>query len=392
MRLSHRAVFSILGSFFLSLLVIAPVLAQTPTPTPVVHAVLFYSPTCPHCAYVINEVLPPLFEKYGGQLQMIGIDVTQPDGQKMFLDALAVFALDRGGVPFLVVGDTYLVGSVDIPEKFPALIDQHLAAGGLDWPKLPGLPELLASLEATQSAPTSTPIPAPRRLTPSPLAASPLPDPTPAPTSTPAPLVLTGETESTLAERLGRDPLGNGAAIVVLLGMLAALGWGAWRFWRAAGRPLSERTFWTALLLCVLGLGVAAYLTYIEVTRTEAFCGPVGDCNAVQQSKYARLFGVLPVGLLGLFGYALMLAALAAQRLFKEILSHLAALTFLALTVFGTLFSVYLTFLEPFVIGATCMWCLTSAIVTAILMLLSISPAKATLTNLAQAFSPPKAD
>lgn len=144
-----------------------------------------------------------------------------------------MFGLDRSGVPFLVVGDTYLVGSVDIPEKFPGLIDQHLAAGGLDWPKLPGLPELLASLEATQSAPTPTPIPTPRRLTPSPLAASPLPDPTPVPTSTPAPFVLTGEAESTLAERLGRDPLGNGAAIVVLLGMLAALGWGAWRFRRA---------------------------------------------------------------------------------------------------------------------------------------------------------------
>ena len=48
---------------------------------PVVHAVLFYSPTCPHCQYVITETLPPLMEKYGNQLQIMGVDVTQPKGR-----------------------------------------------------------------------------------------------------------------------------------------------------------------------------------------------------------------------------------------------------------------------------------------------------------------------
>ncbi|MBS3753330.1 MAG: hypothetical protein KGY46_08075 [Anaerolineales bacterium] len=33
------------------------------------------------------------------------------------------------------------------------------------------------------------------------------------------------------------------------------------------------------------------------------------------------------------------------------------------LTGFGTFFSMYLTFLEPFVIGATCAWCLTSFLI-----------------------------
>jgi uncharacterized membrane protein len=35
----------------------------------------------------------------------------------------------------------------------------------------------------------------------------------------------------------------------------------------------------------------------------------------------------------------------------------------------ATAFSVYLTFLEPFVIGATCMWCITSSVVVALLLL-----------------------
>jgi len=41
----------------------------------------------------------------------------------------------------------------------------------------------------------------------------------------------------------------------------------------------------------------------------------------------------------------------------------------------GTLFSIYLTFLEPFVIGATCAWCLTSAIIMTALLWLTAGPA-----------------
>lgn len=48
----------------------------------------------------------------------------------------------------------------------------------------------------------------------------------------------------------------------------------------------------------------------------------------------------------------------------------------------GTLFSVYLTFLEPFVIGATCAWRITSAIMITIVMLLSIRPAKVAMESL----------
>ncbi|MBM4426256.1 MAG: vitamin K epoxide reductase, partial [Chloroflexi bacterium] len=61
-----------------SLLIHSPVQAQTSVA--VVHAVLFYSPSCGHCHYVIEEVFPPLFEKYGDQLQIVGVDVTQTEG------------------------------------------------------------------------------------------------------------------------------------------------------------------------------------------------------------------------------------------------------------------------------------------------------------------------
>ena len=37
----------------------------------------------------------------------------------------------------------------------------------------------------------------------------------------------------------------------------------------------------------------------------------------------------------------------------------------------GAVFSIYLTFLEPFVIGASCVWCLTSAVVMGMLVWLT---------------------
>jgi uncharacterized membrane protein len=51
-----------------------------------------------------------------------------------------------------------------------------------------------------------------------------------------------------------------------------------------------------------------------------------------------------------------------------------ARVTLFALALVGTVFSIYLTFLEPFVIGATCAWCLTSSVVVTVLLWLSAGP------------------
>jgi uncharacterized membrane protein len=130
-----------------------------------------------------------------------------------------------------------------------------------------------------------------------------------------------------------------------------------------------------------VGLVVAGYLSYVEITHVEAVCGPVGDCNTVQQSEYARLFGFLPIGVLGMAGYVMILAAWFIGLFTGSKSADYAALAMLAMTASGTLFSVYLTFLEPFVIGATCAWCLSSAVIMTALMLLSLAPGKLALNR-----------
>jgi uncharacterized membrane protein len=185
-------------------------------------------------------------------------------------------------------------------------------------------------------------------------------------------LTLTDEHNASWREKFVRDPAGNTLSVFVLAGMLCAFVWGTHYFTRPERHLYELNVSWLIPLLCLIGLVVAGYLAYVETAQVSAVCGPVGDCNTVQQSEYARLFGILPIGVLGLAGYVMIFLAWLGTRFGRNSIQNLAALALLGMTFAGTLFSVYLTFLEPFVIGATCAWCLTSAVVMTVLMLLSL--------------------
>ena len=341
----------------------------------VVRAVLFYSPSCGHCHQVINEDLPPLLEKYGEQLHIIGIDINQPEGQVLFQAVIEHFKLAQAGVPTLVVDEVVLMGSLEIPERFPGLIEKYLAQGGTAWPAIPGLAEMISA----QAAPEPTDVAV------VPVEATSEPQPAAAITEN-LPLVTQPAAVDAWANVM-RDPIGNGLALLVLFGMIVSMvvvlvprrtsigrSQSAWRS-RLRGRPRD----WAIPVLCLVGLVVAGYLAYVETAQVEAVCGPVGDCNTVQQSEYARLFGVLPIGVLGLIGYAAIIIAWGIERRGRAPLNRLAALALVLMTLGGMLFSIYLTFLEPFVIGATCAWCLTSAILMTALLLLTVTPRRLAL-------------
>ena len=126
-------------------------------------------------------------------------------------------------------------------------------------------------------------------------------------------------------------------------------------------------------ILSVIGLGVAIYLTFIETTNAKAVCGPVGDCNAVQASPFAKLFGVVPVGLLGAVGYIGILIAWFLGRTGRGgRLARLAPVAIFGMALFGVLFSIYLTYIELYVIHAVCIWCLSSAVIMALVLILSV--------------------
>jgi uncharacterized membrane protein len=127
--------------------------------------------------------------------------------------------------------------------------------------------------------------------------------------------------------------------------------------------------------LALAGLGVAGYLAYVEAAGVAAVCGPVGDCNAVQASPYAKLFGVLPMGLLGGAGYVAILLAWGAGRWGRGVLAQLAPLALFGMSLFAVLYSMYLTYLELYIIQAVCAWCLSSAAIVTMIMLIAVRPA-----------------
>jgi len=128
---------------------------------PVVRAVLFWSESCLHCHETIEEHLPSLEEEYGELLLIQPIEITASQTFELWLAALEAYQVpsERQSVPMLFIGDTVVVGTREIPEKLPGLIEQHLADGGVDYPAIPGLHNVLAATPYAASQPMPRPTP-----------------------------------------------------------------------------------------------------------------------------------------------------------------------------------------------------------------------------------------
>lgn len=126
-------------------------------------------------------------------------------------------------------------------------------------------------------------------------------------------------------------------------------------------------------LIGVIGLGVAAYIAYVQLFQVQAICGPLENCNTVLQSRYAKLLGFVPNSVLGMLSYLAMFFLWLWHLRRKDWLAQQSPLLILAISLLGSLLSVYLTVLQVFVLKALCMWCLSSAVIIALLFLLSLS-------------------
>jgi hypothetical protein len=81
--------------------------------------------------------LPPLKARYGDQLEIAEIDISTTEGWKFFESAVRHYGTSNA-IPMMVVGDAVLIGSRTIERRLPVLIEEGLAAGGVDWPDIPG--------------------------------------------------------------------------------------------------------------------------------------------------------------------------------------------------------------------------------------------------------------
>lgn len=131
----------------------------------------------------------------------------------------------------------------------------------------------------------------------------------------------------------------------------------------AAAQRTDRRLRLAIVILSIIGIGIAGYLTYVHYEGLKVLCLSSGGCETVQASRYAKLDGV-PVALLGLIGYVGILGSLAVRGEFGRIAGF-------AIALIGFGFSLYLTYRELFTIKAICQWCVSSAVIMTVLAILT---------------------
>jgi len=124
-------------------------------------------------------------------------------------------------------------------------------------------------------------------------------------------------------------------------------------------------TYGVAALLSLLGLADAVYLTIEHVTGQSVRCTIIAGCSEVLSSSYAVVAGI-PLASIGAAAYfsVFSLATLAAfgYRTAANLLTPLIVVMFLV--------SLWLIYLQAFVIRAFCQFCLFSAAITAVLLVI----------------------
>jgi uncharacterized membrane protein len=136
---------------------------------------------------------------------------------------------------------------------------------------------------------------------------------------------------------------------------------------------------WIGVPLCVVGLGVAAYLTYEHYTGSKSLSCPatggIINCFAVTTSKYSMIHGV-PVVILGLVFFAVM-TGLQSPRAWVST-SPPVRVGRLVWSVVGVGTAVWLMYAEFFRIRNVCLWCTVVHVITVVLFVFTVFATLAT--------------
>jgi len=124
-------------------------------------------------------------------------------------------------------------------------------------------------------------------------------------------------------------------------------------------------------LIALIGVFVSLYLTLYKLGYIGSLVCGTGSCEYVQLSKWGTFLG-LPVAAwgVGYYGAVFVLALASTQERFEDSRRLTGALALL--TAWGVVFTIWLTYLELFVIHAICRWCVGSGIMTLLLFGLSM--------------------
>lgn len=122
-------------------------------------------------------------------------------------------------------------------------------------------------------------------------------------------------------------------------------------------------------LVAIVGSVNALYLTYDFYEQSNAACSLDGGCGLVTKSVYNNLAGI-PIALFG-SGYFFLILLLVIY-LYRRTNSRPRTYILFGWSLIGLGVSVYLTYLQFFVIKSLCPYCLLSATLSGIIFILMI--------------------
>lgn len=133
-----------------------------------------------------------------------------------------------------------------------------------------------------------------------------------------------------------------------------------------APTPAKSIREYALVLLPIVGLAISSYLWIAKIGSAALVCGGLSDCVSVNMSIYSTIGGI-PIAAAGTMMYlVLTVLGFVTVRQGRNANPTIVLLAFVV-ALSGALYSLYLTGVEAFVLGAYCIWCVCSWIIITVL-------------------------
>ncbi len=138
--------------------------------------------------------------------------------------------------------------------------------------------------------------------------------------------------------------------------------------------PRADKTglplFWSSAILAAIGAADSLYLFIFKLTGNNHMCLGNGGCHNVNFSPYSEIRGI-PISVFGMSAYLAILCILFLEGRLKIAMEN-GPLAIFGISLGGVAFSIYLTYLEIYIINAICPFCVASAVIITLLFIMAI--------------------
>jgi uncharacterized membrane protein len=124
--------------------------------------------------------------------------------------------------------------------------------------------------------------------------------------------------------------------------------------------------------LALAGIFISVYLTLYKLGVIGDLTCSIGSCEVVNTSRWSIFLG-LPVAAWGLLFYLDVFGVALLGTMPRWESESVISIVLVVEAAIGVLFSAWLTYLELAVIHEICIWCVASAVIVVVILLMSVA-------------------